>query len=174
MGFNTSYADGGLQVTTQPFTITFADTVFTAQATLSPAVNVATSRIIWAGTNALSTNLPNTLARVKLENTTTVQAIRGQNNGDLVLKGTVETYNSGVSVQRGVITITASAVSNTDTLVAFNTTRASLALLGIEVTSNDVRNFSNVAISSSTQVIASRYDVAPDRVKVSYELVEYL
>lgn len=117
-------------------------------------------------------------ARIALTNATTVTADRQTTGG-----GTTKTVNYEVveyypgvikSIQRGTITLTAPATSNTATITAVNN-RAEVAFLG---TSYDTDAFeqsmhqANVTLTNSTTLTAQRV-TGVGNVIVGYEVIEW-
>ena len=78
------------------------------------------------------------------------------------------------SIQRGVISITGSSTSATATITAVNTGKTELRLLGCSGASSAIeQTLSDIVLTNSTTITATRGGGAGTSARVSWELTEY-
>ena len=140
---------GGGVSSVQRNTITIASGATSNTATLSPAVDVSRSRIVFLGLTDAGgdTTVDKSACRVALTDGTTVTATVGATGtGNRIVAFEVIEYRPGVIwyLKRGTITTTA-ATSGTDTVAVADTTKATTDYLGF------TSDFSGAAVPGNSQ-----------------------
>lgn len=82
------------------------------------------------------------------------------------------------SIQRGVITIPSSGISNTSaavTISSVDVSKSSLRLLGGSCNSSgNVTSYPRIVLTNSTTITATRVETAINNALISWELTEYV
>lgn len=186
-GFAPPYDPGdqfpsGIAEIIEPFTITISGGSTTGTHTIA-ATNVALDRcyIAWNhyNTSNQTTDTASDMPRMELTSATTVTATRSGTTGTVNLTGYVVQLRGDVlaNVQRGTITISATATSNTATVTSVDLARSAVMWCGISTTNTGASDAINNAVlldlTDPTTITASRTGSTGD-VTISYFLLEFM
>lgn len=111
------------------------------------------------------------LVYVELKDATTVKATRGGGTYDLEVGFVVVEFESGVSVQRG--TITMDGTSTTDTISSVDTDKAFVSKLGQDVGHDETLDEQRIILElTNATTVTARTETSSVRT-VSYEVIEF-
>jgi len=89
------------------------------------------------------------------------------------LLGLSDSSGGGVSIQRGTLQITGTSASNTATVTAVDTTKASLHIVGQTNTQGADGSNAYLVLTNETTITATRASSASGTTTISWELIEY-
>jgi len=167
-------AGGGASIKSiQTGTVTIGSGQSSNTATIS-SVDASKSMLIWGGNETASgpALFRYCFCYAELTDATTVTAVRQGSSGSMTVRYTVVEYESGVSVQRGVLANSQYSSSREETITEVDTSKAFCNFCGWNQSNESHENIPQVYLKDSTTVRMQLNNVN-NFTQASYEVVEF-